>query len=179
MNKAQAKGHLEVLTNVMVLVAAVSIIAVLALNYFGGRKPAPRIVEGLQKGQQLPAISGIDYRASASTLLVAMSTKCVYCTQNIPFYNQLADMKNTGKVSLRTVALFPNSDNEVQHYVQQHQLKIDHKSSVDFGQLKLAGTPTMILVDENGRVTNFWVGALKPDAQQQFLESLETQHSNS
>ncbi|MCA1565231.1 MAG: thioredoxin fold domain-containing protein [Acidobacteria bacterium] len=179
MNKTQAKEHLEVLTNLAVLLAAVSILAVLTLNYFGGRKPVPQIVEGLQKGQQFPAIPGVDYRGSASTLLVAMSTECGYCTQSIPFYNQLADMKNTGKISLRTVALFPNLDDEVQQYTRQHQLKTDHKSSVDFGQLKLAGTPTMILVDQNGRVINFWVGALKPDAQRQFLNSLETQYSAS
>lgn len=178
MNKAAARNHLEVLTNVAVLLVAVCLLAVLALNYLGGQKPAPRIVEGLQKGQQLPTIPGVDYPDATSTLLIAMSTKCDYCTQSIPFYNQLADLKNNGKISLRAVALFPNSNGEVQRYARQYQLKIDHKSSIDFGQLRLAGTPTMILVDQNGRVVNFWVGALKPEAQQQFLNSLETRYSD-
>jgi len=175
MNKAKAKERLEILTNIAVLLVAVAILAVLALNYIGGQKPVPRIVEGLQQGQQFPTISGVAYTGAASTLLIAMSTKCAYCTQSIPFYNQLADMKINGKTSLRAIAIFPNSDDEVQRYAQQHQLKTEHKSSIDFEQLKLTATPTMVLVDQNGRVVNFWVGALKPDAQQQFLNSLEPQ----
>lgn len=179
MNKASARDRLEVLTNVAVLLVAVSILVVLALNYVGGQKPTPRIVEGLQKGQQLPAISGVDYTGAASTLLIAMNTRCEYCTQSIPFYNQLADLKNNGKISPRTVAVFPNTATEVQRYARQYELKIDHQSSIDFEQLKLAGTPTMILVDQNGSIINFWVGALKPEAQRQFLNALETQHPQS
>jgi len=174
MNKGQARERLEILTNVAVLLVAVSILAIIALNYIGGQRPTPQIIEGLQRGQQFPMVSGIDYAGTASTLLIAMNTKCDYCTQSIPFYNQLADIKNTGKISPRAVAIFPNSKDEVQQYTQQYQLKIDHKSAIDFEHLKLAGTPTMILVDQNGRVINFWVGALRPEAQQQFLNSLAT-----
>jgi hypothetical protein len=61
MNKATSRDRLEVLTNVAVLLVAVCLLAVLALNYLGVQKPAPRLVEGLQKGQQLPAIPGVDY----------------------------------------------------------------------------------------------------------------------
>jgi len=94
MNKGQARERLEILTNVAVLLVAVSILAIIALNYIGGQRPTPQIIEGLQRGQQFPMVSGIDYAGTASTLLIAMNTKCDYCTQSIPFYNQLADLKS-------------------------------------------------------------------------------------
>lgn len=178
MSKANTRERLEFLTNLMVLLVAVSILLVLALNYIGGQKPVPRIVEGLQKGQQLPAISGLDYSGATSTLLIAISTQCTYCNQSIPFYNQLADLKVKGKISPRSIVIFPDSDDEVEPYARQYQLQTDYKSSVDFEQLKLAGTPTMILVDQNGNVVDFWVGALQPEAQQHLVNSLESQRSD-
>jgi hypothetical protein len=34
-----------------------------------------------------------------------------------------------------------------------------------FSTLRVAGTPTLLLVDRAGRVTRTWVGKLRPDAE--------------
>jgi hypothetical protein len=177
---SRIRNYLEVATNAAVLLVAVLILSAFALSYFSGRNsgrtatdgPSRTVTEGLQRGQQIPSIGGIDYSSSPRTLLIAMNTQCGHCTASIPFYNQLAELKWNGKPPLHIVTAFPNPSENVRQYLEQHQLKLESRNSVDLGQLKIPGTPTMILVDANGHIVDFWVGELSPETQKKVVQSL-------
>ena len=46
-------------------------------------------------------------------------------------------------------------------YLSSHQLETDAVVSVNPGTLKVSGTPTLVLVDNKGKVTKQWPGALR------------------
>lgn len=173
--KSKARSYLEVATNVAVLLAAIAVLASLAAMYF--RPTAgPKLQIGLQKGETLALIPGFNFNESDRSLLLVMSTRCVYCDESVPFYKQLTGAQQVGNQGVRVVAVLPNSEEEVGQYMQQKQLQIAAVPSADLKTLKVAGTPTLILVDSGGRVIDFWVGKLSQDTEQQVLKVISGSH---
>lgn len=84
MEKSKLRSYLEVATNVAVLLAATAVLASLAAIYF---KPAsrPQLRPGIQKGEALADLPGVNFGDSDRSLLIAMSTACVYCGESTPF----------------------------------------------------------------------------------------------
>jgi thioredoxin-related protein len=170
MKAAKLKSFLEVATNVAVLLVAIAVLGTFVANLT--RKSGPQLHVGLEKGQALADIPSINYSNSPKTMLIAMSTKCHYCSESAPFYKQLVDAYHASGNQIRLVAVFPESENEVKAYIQQQQLDIETVSSVNFQSINVSGTPSLILVDSRGKIQDFWLGKLPNDVEQQVLKSI-------
>jgi thioredoxin-related protein len=170
MEQAKWKHHLEVATNVAVLLAAMLLISTFVWNYLA-RTQKPKLQAGFQKGQSLTRLPAINYSSSPQTLLIAISTTCHYCKESLPFYKQLADAQQQRGRATHIVALFPNSENDVQQYVQQNQLNLETIAGANFKALNISSTPTMLLVDKDGKILDFWVGKLSKNDEQQVIMS--------
>lgn len=171
-NKEKAKSYLEVITSIAVLIVSAVVLATFALNYYRARWPPTQLQAGLQKGVALPPLQALNYSDSPQTLLVALNTRCEYCTASVPFYNQLAELQRNNNKGIKIVALFPNPADEVSQYVAQKKLELIAIAAPDVGGLGLYGTPTMILVDNQGRVIDFWIGKLSPNVEQEVIGRL-------
>ncbi len=172
MEQSKWKSRLEVVTNVAVLLVAVTVLSALVWTYFQ-RSPKLQMQSGFQKGQSLPQLPTVSYGNSPQTLLIAMSTTCHYCSESLPFYKQLikAQQQQSGRAT-HIVAVFPNSEGEVKQYVQRNQLNVDNVTDVNFKALNVSGTPAMLLVDKNGKVVDFWFGKLSSDDEQQVIKAV-------
>ncbi len=155
MSTSGSKNTLEVVTNVAVLLAATAFIAALSWGFFA-RQQAPTAGSGFRKGEPAPVLPSIDYAGASKTLLVAMSTKCHFCTESIPFYNSLVE-RHPGT---RVLAVFPNDEDEVKEYARQQRLRLEAVGGVDFRALRIESTPTMILIGGDGKILDFWIGKL-------------------
>lgn len=171
MDKVKVKTGLETAINIAILLAAVAALAIFVANMFI-KKPSPNLRLGLEKGKQLAPVPNIDYGSSTETLLIAMSTNCLYCRESLSFYRQLIETNSRSNSGVHIVALFPNNEKEAVDYVQQNQMNVDIVASVNFSPLKIAGTPTMILVNKNGDVKDFWVGKLSSNEEQKLVDAL-------
>jgi thioredoxin-related protein len=100
-----------------------------------------------------------------------MNTGCRFCTDSIPFYNQMKAQQSILK-GTRIVAIFPNSKDEVEKYARQRQLNIASVAEVDFQPLGIPATPSLILVDGNGKVLDFWIGKLSKEDEQQAINAI-------
>lgn len=174
MTRLKAKSFIEITTNIAVLLMAIIVITFFIHHYLTQRKqPTPiNLKTGFQKGQLFPQLQNINYAKSAKTLLIVLNIKCSFCTEGIPFYNQLADLQNKSKSNVDIIALFPNEEAEVRQYIQQNQIKINHIAKVDFDSLNIGGTPTIILVDSNGKIIDFWLGKLTMNTEQQVIKQV-------
>jgi peroxiredoxin len=170
-SQAKLKNYLEIATNVAVLLVAVVVLSVFAWNYFT-RRSMPQIQAGLQKGQVFGQVLGINYHDTPQTLLIAMSTKCHYCTESLPFYRQLAEAQRTNGRSTHIVAVFPNREEEVRQYAQQNNLDLDTIAGVNLATLNISGTPTAVLIDSSGRISDFWVGKQPEDTEKQIIRAV-------
>ena len=171
MNQTKLKSYLEVATNVAVLLVALAVLSTFAWNYFG-RSPTPQLQAGFQKGQTFAQVPGVNYDNSPQTLLIAMSIRCHYCTESLPFYKQLAEAQRTSGRETHVVAIFPNSVAEVRQYVQQNNLDLETIAGLDFGALNISGTPTAVLIDESGKIRDFWLGKPPQDKEQQIMKAV-------
>lgn len=158
-------------TNVAVLLVALAVLSTFAWNYFG-RSPTPQLQAGFQKGQTFAQVPGVSYGSSPRTLLIAMSTRCHYCAESLPFYKQLVEAQRTSGRETHVVAVFPNQEPEVRQYVQQNRLDLETVAGVDLGTLNIYGTPTAVLIDDSGKVRDFWLGKLPEDREQQIIKAV-------
>lgn len=165
------KNVLDVTTNVAVVVFAVVAIGVLAKNHLAPRAAATQ--GGVRKGSTFPEIAGADYRQARRTLVLALNVDCRYCTRSIHFYNRLAEARREHAGQFSLVAAFINKDEDrVKSYVEEKQLAVQMTAGVDLDKLGITTTPTIVLLNEGGKVLDSWRGALQADGEREVFEAL-------
>jgi thiol-disulfide isomerase/thioredoxin len=122
----------------------------------------PESAVAFRPGSKAPAVPGIDFSGSARTLLLFVSTHCSHCEKSSPFYDKLAKVaasavRSEGK--LRTVAVFPQTAEDVDTFKAKVNLKIEAVSGVPLDRVGVTATPTVLLVSQGGLVTRAWVGS--------------------
>lgn len=165
--------RLEVATNIAVLLVAVALLAALAATWFKS-PPAPVYKTGLQRGATLPTVSNIQFSVAPRTLLMVLSTKCGYCEQSLPFYQRLIEENSKADNQLQFVGLFSNSEAEVVEYKKRNSLDLKTVANVDPSEVQASGTPTLILVNAEGKVSDLWIGKLSTSDEQQVLATLKS-----
>jgi thiol-disulfide isomerase/thioredoxin len=170
---AKVRAYLEIATNIAVLVVAGIVIFAFVRGFLANQQQ-PMAPAGLQKGHTLPAIPTLDYSKSSKSLIIAMSPTCGYCTDSMPFYNQLAEQVRGSNKSIQIRAIFPTSEQVARQYVQQNKMELDTVTGINFRTLNIEGTPTLILVDNSGKVLNVWIGKLPKETEDKVRQALET-----
>ena len=166
------KDILDVATNVVVVLFAVVAIGVLVKNYFA--PPDAKTSVSVKTGSVLPEIAGVDYKQTPRTLILALNVDCRYCTRSVPFYNSLAVARQENTSQVNIVAAFINKDATlVKSYAEEKQLLVQTISGVDLDKLGVHTTPTLILVDNTGKVLDSWRGELQPDGEREVFVALD------
>ena len=165
---------IETAANIAIIVVALLLCMVLVKPYLlaGNNKSSNVEVtdpsEQTLKGKKV-TLSNIDWHANGKTLLLVLSTTCHYCKESSPFYKRLTrDAKN-----IHFIALFPQSIEEARQYLYEHGIQLEEIRQGTLSALGVQGTPTLILVDDAGTVTNTWVGELTSDKEEEVLSKLE------
>ncbi len=156
--------------NVSVKIAFVLACAAVAVNasldiYQRVHSPAPSRPEpavAFRPGSKAPTVPGIDFSSSERTLLLFVSTHCTHCEKSTPFYDKLAKVvaraaRSEGK--LRTVAVFPQTAEDVDTFKAKVNLTIEAVPGVPLHTVGVTATPTVLLVSQAGVVTQAWVGS--------------------
>jgi len=169
---------LEVLTNVAVIITAVVLYSVLVRKYLTSKSEPPRASATSQSTPRIPSrktrpevgsklsLDGIDWTKSERTVLLALSTKCGFCTESAPFYQQIEQQKPS---KVRLVAVLPQPVADGKSYLAGLNVKIDEVAQAALASIQVSGTPTLLLVDKNGVVENLWVGKLSERDSQAVL----------
>ena len=112
----------------------------------------------------------INWSEQSKTLILALQTSCHFCNESAPFYKRLIeDVK--GK-NIKLVAVLPTDVEESKKHLDKLGLTaIDVKQS-SLDSIQVNGTPTLILVDDKGEVTNYWVGKLPPNKESEVISKL-------
>lgn len=117
---------------------------------------------GYQTGE--PVTTAVDQlrlgRARLSAVVV-LSNTCGFCVDSAGFYRRLAALEAKAGGGFQTLFLGIRGIDDATAFVLQHRLdpKQTRPTPPDV-QVKVPGTPTLLLVDSQGRVTRSWVGKL-------------------
>jgi thiol-disulfide isomerase/thioredoxin len=162
---------LEVLANVAVLITSVVLCSVLVKKYFFPATKPEAIVEpvaspspaasasrraSIQAGTKI-SLPGIDWTKSNCTVVLALSTTCHFCSESAPFYQKLQQQKPDG---VRLVAVFAQPVEDGRDYLKQLGVSVSEVVQSPLGSVGVSGTPTLLLIDDEGSVTDSWVGKL-------------------
>ena len=164
--------RLETLANTAIIVLSVTVAAVLAKNYLlAPVSPGPL---GIRKGQTFELPQEANFTTAESTLVVALSPGCSFCTQSLPFYRSLVTRRDSGKAPLRIVAVVARKGQieDEQRILEEAGIHVDALLPADLAELGISGTPTLILVDRRGEVMEVWPGKLSEEREIRVLQSL-------
>src|SRR5436309_9718611 len=106
MNRLKLKTYLELATNAAVIIVAVVVVAAFSRDLF--KQERVQLRTGLEKGSRLELTALKIKTGQPQTLIVAMNTRCEYCSQSIPFLNELEEAQKSMGHHNNILAVFPD-----------------------------------------------------------------------
>lgn len=169
------KSKLDTVANIAIILVCIIAAAILIRNNFlqpkqqpGGRPPEAAV------GDQFDALRQVVPAGSDRAMVVALSPTCHFCNESMPFYKQLIDQRNQAGSGVKVIAAVPRDDAkaEEQQKFATAGVQPDAVVTVDFSSIKVPGTPTILLVDNQGKVLDVWVGKLDSSGEKEVLAKL-------
>jgi hypothetical protein len=143
---------------------------VLIKNYVLANPPQTEFVENINQVRN-PKISlpDVDWNGNGGqTLVIAVSSTCHFCTESGAFYQRI--VKKSGNT--RLLAVLPQSVAEGTRYFQSLGVSVNEIRQSPLSAISVTGTPTLMLVDSHGIVTDSWVGKLPAEQEAEVLSKV-------
>lgn len=153
-------GRLQNLASIAVIVASACVIW---LAWQRTQPPAPRPPPSpmYSVGERIDEVGGVDFQGSAQTLVMALREDCGYCRASVPFYRKLTEaLRKRPEGATRLVVMSTDSVPAMSAYLKANDIQVDHVAAYRAGDLKIPGTPFLVLVDRAGTVKRVWRGKL-------------------
>jgi hypothetical protein len=166
--------RLEQVTNVCMVVVSIAIVTDVATRRWSGTATATSVREAppeYKAGDRLDGITGLRSTGDRSLLLVVRSG-CTYCTQSLPFYERMARELKAAGGGVRLNAVCTEPADVCEKYLTTAGVTVDQVVGVPPGSLKIVGTPTLLLVGVDGRVSRVWRGLLDANGQNEVLSAI-------
>jgi thioredoxin-related protein len=171
-----AKNKFDTAANIAIIVVCAIAAVVLIRNQFFPPRPGPPPggPPMVEKGDRLEPLKAVVPAGTNRVLVVAVSPGCHFCNESMPFYKQLLDERNQKSSPIKFIAAVPTESakaEESQKFATAGA-QPDNLVHLDFAAIKVPGTPTLMLVDNQGKVLDVWVGKLDERGQKEVLEVL-------
>ncbi|HEY0051762.1 MAG TPA: hypothetical protein VGB68_20865 [Pyrinomonadaceae bacterium] len=171
MNKITQR--IELVANVLIVIVAVLLIGMIAQKYFLSSPDANDHSAGVQPtvGKKLN-LTDVNFSEKPRTVLLALQASCRFCNESAPFYKRLVE--ETKGRNIKLVAVFPTKvEDSARHLTELGVTGFEVKQS-PISALDASGTPTLIITNEKGEVTNFWVGKLPAEKETEVINQLNS-----
>lgn len=159
---------IEVTANILIISVSLILIGVIARQYFFAKSsidPQVRIHPIIGKRVDLP---DENFSAQTKTLIFALQTTCHFCNESAPFYKHL--IENVRDKNVKLVAVFPTDVSESTTHLNELGLTGFEVRQAPISVLDASGTPTLILTNDRGEITNYWVGKLTPEKETEVID---------
>jgi thioredoxin-related protein len=166
--QSKLSQKIEISANVAIIIVAILLGYFLTQKFFFQQNSKQPPVE-ITKGTKI-SLADVDWQANQKTLLLVLQKGCRFCTESMPFYKTLVEKAKEKGVKL--VAVLPDSREESIQYLKENGVEIQEISQSGLNELNVKGTPTLLLVDQNGEVTNSWIGKLNANREQEVSKVL-------
>jgi len=176
--RSQRVPSLEKLTNVAIL--GLCVVVAGDLVYRDVLRPQQAAAQGAARpnptpfkpGEAFPQLTGLQQQPGRSSLLLVVRSGCKYCTESVPFYQNLVKEVRLSKMPVQLIGVCLESDKACADYFAQTKVAVDATIGAPRGLEKIQGTPTLVMLDPSGKVAETWVGALNPEGQKAVLAAL-------
>jgi hypothetical protein len=154
----KAKSTLDTVANIaIILVCAIAAFILIRNNFFNKNQQAagPRPPE-VEVGEQFDALRQVVPAGANRALVVAI------------------DERNQKGSATKVIAAVPRDEAKAdeQKTMAGAGVSPDALVTIDFQTIKVPGTPTILLVDNQGKVLDVWVGKQDPSGEKEILATL-------
>jgi|ERR1700741_4478753 len=159
---------LEISANLGIVIVALIIVG----NFVASKWRTKREIDTLTTGSQV-SLSGVKWE-DGSTLVLALQRGCRYCNESAPFYRRLWQQRSGSEP--RMIAVVPGDKAEVDKYLNELGVAVDGIVNASLADIHVSATPTLVLVDRSGRVSNVWVGKLDSNRENEVIQRAFNSH---
>ena len=162
---------IELLANVSIIVVAVILGFVLVKRFVFPATPTDP-GENVKVGSRI-YLRDINWSQSQRNLVLVLQKGCHFCTESGPFYQHLT-RETTAVANVRLIAALPQDVGEASQYLSNLGVTVNEIRQAPPSSLGVRGTPTLLLVDNTGTITDVWIGKLSPDREAEVLRRLKS-----
>ncbi len=162
----------------IILVSVLIVVAFIRAGHRSSPLPAVPLKRSIDPIGRQVFVEGIDWSKSEQTMVLFLSTQCGYCKKSEPFYHRLNGEPRDPQAA-RLIAVFPQPNQNGKEYLEQAHIVVDDLRQRPATDLRVRGTPTLVLVDRNGIVRNKWEGLLSPAQEAEVMTLLQTKPKES
>jgi len=166
---ADLAKRIETAANVTIIIIATLIAVVFVQRYFFAdhAQSVPQIAAGTKV-----SLPNAEWAKNKQTLLLVLQKDCHFCSESAAFYQRLVrETAESGNTHL--IAVLPQKTDEGRNYLSDLGVAIDDVRQLSPAMLGARGTPTLILVNNDGAVVNSWAGKLPADEESKVLNYLQ------
>jgi len=162
----------ELVANIAIILVSITLVTVLAKRYVFNTRNQNEATDQVQSnvGNKVSQ-PDIDWSKSDKNLVLMLSNTCHFCTESAPFYQRLVQ-ERTQRDTFRLTAFFPQPVSDGRTYLNGLGVGIDDIRQISPGAIRIRGTPTLLLVNSAGVVTDEWLGKLPPEKENEVLTRL-------
>lgn len=168
---SRLRRTVELSANVAIIVVAALVIYSFVVAKFRAKQSVP---VGPSVGMKM-SLSGVKWEENGSTLLIALQRGCRFCEESAGFYHRLYEQRGQ-TLNPRIVAVVPGEKSEVERYLSDQGILADQVINLSLSELNVSGTPTLMLVDHEGRVNGVWVGKLNDNQEKEVSQKIVDRH---
>ena len=164
---------LDIITNILTISVILLLGYVLINKFILNDKAVPKSSEANSLiGKQID-IPNINWSKNSQTLLIVLSTTCHFCTENVPFYQKLAQQFNK-KEELKLMAVFPQQQSVAKDYLSNNKIAINDIFQIVPSEIGVKGTPTILLLDNEGKVIQAWLGKIPASEEEKIIKEINS-----
>lgn len=163
--------NIQLLANVLIIVVAILIAGVFVQRYIfpyistSSKRVIPKVGESV-------IVTDVDWSKSNKNVLLVLQKGCDFCTASAEFYQKLIEQTKDRGVNI--VAFFPQTKEEAEKYLSELGISGIEVRQSQLDSLFVTGTPTIIVANEKGQITDVWVGKLPPEKETEVLAKLKS-----
>jgi thiol-disulfide isomerase/thioredoxin len=124
------------------------------------------------EGQLIGPLGLGEYRwdSNRATLVIALRSGCPYCEASMGLYGRISELWKGHALEAYPLVLYPDSTKEVNAEIRD----LRQLTNVDYVRMGVGSTPTLLLIDSQGRVLRKWTGQLTSQTEEGFLSTVRS-----
>ena len=171
---AKLKRVLELGADIAMILICLAILAPIVSRYLIPIFEPSKIPQdsGLRIGSSFPALPNVSYKDHRLTVALFLNSRCIVCKESMPDYERLRSVIGPGRDSPAVYGIF-DAHTETAQTIAALRFQLPTVRVRRFDIYHVSGTPTLVLIDQAGKIREFWVGKLTPNSQRNLIQIIK------
>ena len=131
-------------------------------------KPQPPLE--VTSGDILAGFSKVVSNPNKMNLVIVLSENCQYCSNSIPFFKKIVNKASSSGIKVVFGVDSNSNPNRVKNMLLDGGVNTSEIVQIDRSEWKIPYVPTILLINQYGKVLHYWKGQLNEKNSENVLE---------